>query len=71
MTMDMITPEQESWSRVKGRLRAEVGDDIYSSWFARMDLEGLDDDPIRVHAKTKLTRLFGLVNSASCYLFRE
>jgi hypothetical protein len=34
-------------------------------------LEGLDDDPIRVHAKTKLTRLFGLVNSASCYLFRE
>ena len=42
-TMEMITPEQESWSRVKGRLRVEVGDDIYSSWFARMDLEGLDE----------------------------
>ena len=34
----MTSMEQERWSRVKGRLRAEVGDDVYSSWFARMDL---------------------------------
>jgi hypothetical protein len=34
-------------------------------------LEGLDDYPIRAHAKTTLTRLVGWVNSASYYLFRE
>jgi chromosomal replication initiator protein len=56
MTMDMITPEQESWSRVKGRLRAEVGDDIYSSWFARMDLEGLDDATVRLSVPTRFLK---------------
>jgi hypothetical protein len=34
-------------------------------------LEGLDDYPIRAHAKTTLTRLVGWVNSASYDLFRE
>jgi chromosomal replication initiator protein len=56
MTMDMITPEQESWSRVKGRLRVEVGDDIYSSWFARMDLEGLDDSTVRLSVPTRFLK---------------
>jgi chromosomal replication initiator protein len=56
MTMDMTTPEQESWSRVKGRLRAEVGDDIYSSWFARMDLEGLDDSTVRLSVPTRFLK---------------
>jgi chromosomal replication initiator protein len=56
MTMDITTPEQESWSRVKGRLRAEVGDDIYSSWFARMDLEGLDDATVRLSVPTRFLK---------------
>ena len=34
----MSNVNQEGWSKVKERLRAEVGDDVYSSWFARMDL---------------------------------
>ena len=42
-TTNMTHPDQERWLRVKGRLRAEVGEDIFSSWFARMELEGLDD----------------------------
>jgi chromosomal replication initiator protein len=54
--MNMTTPEQESWSRVKGRLRAEVGDDIYSSWFARMDLEGLDDSTVRLSVPTRFLK---------------
>jgi len=54
--MDMITPEQESWSRVKGRLRAEVGDDIYSSWFARMDLEGVDESTVRLSVPTRFLK---------------
>ena len=32
-------PGPEQWSRVKKRLRAELGEDVFSSWFARVDLE--------------------------------
>ena len=39
----MTGPDQERWKRVKERLRAEVGEDIYQSWFARMDLERIDE----------------------------
>ena len=35
----MNNMEQDRWSRVKGRLRTSVGEDVYTSWFARMDLE--------------------------------
>ena len=54
--MDMTNPEQESWTRVKGRLRAEVGDDIYSSWFARMDLEGLEENTVRLSVPTRFLK---------------
>src|SRR4051812_49351495 len=54
--MNMNPAEQESWSRVKGRLRAEVGDDIYSSWFARMDLESLDDATVRLSVPTRFLK---------------
>ena len=37
----MTNMEQDRWSRVKGRLRSSVGEDVYSSWFARMDLESV------------------------------
>ena len=45
---NMSTTEQERWTRVKGRLRTEVGEDVYSSWFARMDLEGLETGTVRM-----------------------
>jgi tyrosyl-tRNA synthetase len=45
----MSNGEQESWSRVKERLRADVGDDVYSSWFARMDLEAIEEGAVRVN----------------------
>ena len=34
----MNLPEQERWLRVKARMRAEVGEEIFKSWFAAMDL---------------------------------
>src|SRR5262249_47179182 len=40
--------DQERWLRVKERLRAEVGEDIFTSWFARMDLEGIGADTVRL-----------------------
>src|SRR5688572_13125796 len=39
----MTSPDQERWLRVKERLRAEVGEEIFLSWFARMDLERVSE----------------------------
>jgi chromosomal replication initiator protein len=44
--------EQDRWSRVKGRLRSSVGDDVYSSWFARMDLESVQHESARLSVPT-------------------
>lgn len=52
----MEITDQERWARVKGRLRAEVGDDVYSSWFARMDLEGVDKDTVRLSVPTRFLK---------------
>lgn len=38
----MTSPDQERWLRVKEKLRAEVGEDIFQSWFARMDLDRIE-----------------------------
>jgi chromosomal replication initiator protein len=53
---DMTSMDQERWSRVKGRLRAEVGDDIFSSWFARMDLEAIENDTARLSVPTRFLK---------------
>ena len=52
----MTNADQESWSRVRGRLRAEVGDDVYSSWFARMDLEAIEEGTVRMSVPTRFLK---------------
>ena len=52
----MTSLEQERWSRVKGRLKAEVGEDIFSSWFARMDLEAVEKDTARLSVPTRFLK---------------
>ena len=52
----MSNVDQEGWVRVKGRLRAEVGDDVYSSWFARMDLEAIEDGTVRLSVPTRFLK---------------
>ena len=52
----MSNTDLESWSKVQQRLRAEVGDDIYSSWFARMDLEGIDEGAVRLSVPTRFLK---------------
>ena len=52
----MSNADQESWSRVKERLRAEVGDDVYSSWFARMDLEAIEEGGVRLSVPTRFLK---------------
>jgi chromosomal replication initiator protein len=52
----MSNTDLEHWSRVKQRLRAEVGDDIFSSWFARMDLDSIDEEVVRLSVPTRFLK---------------
>ena len=52
----MASTDQDRWSRVRDRLRAEVGDDVYSSWFARMDLEAMEADTVRLSVPTRFLK---------------
>jgi chromosomal replication initiator protein len=56
MTPAISSQDQERWTRVKERLRAEVGEDIFSSWFARMELEGAIGDTVRFSVPTKFLK---------------
>lgn len=33
----------DTWARVKRRLRAELGEDVYASWFGRLELDTIDE----------------------------
>jgi chromosomal replication initiator protein len=51
-----MSTDQQLWTRVKDRLRAEVGDDIYASWFARMELEGSEGETVRLSVPTRFLK---------------
>jgi chromosomal replication initiator protein len=55
-TMLTNSLEKERWGRVKVRLRAEVGDDVYSSWFARMDLDAIEGEGVRLSVPTRFLK---------------
>ena len=52
----MSNTEQDRWSRVKGRLRSSVGEDVYTSWFARMDLEGVEQESVHLSVPTRFLK---------------
>jgi chromosomal replication initiator protein len=52
----MSNMEQDHWTRVKGRLRSSVGEDVFSSWFARMDLEAVQDDSVHLSVPTRFLK---------------
>ena len=52
----MTNADQDTWSRVRGRLRAELGEDVYSSWFARMELEAIEDRTVRMSVPTRFLK---------------
>src|ERR1043165_1798535 len=52
----MTTPDQERWQRVKERLRAEVGEDVFQSWFKSMELDGLDGVTARLSVPTRFLK---------------
>jgi chromosomal replication initiator protein len=52
----MAATEQDHWKRVRDRLRAEVGDNVYTSWFARMDLEGIEGETVKLSVPTRFLK---------------
>ncbi len=57
--MQMMTLENEhvpSWARVTARLRVELGEDLYASWFGRMDLESVGDGRLTVTVPTRFLK---------------
>ncbi|WP_375598779.1 chromosomal replication initiator protein DnaA [Devosia sp. Naph2] len=45
--------QRELWTRVRARLKAAVGEDVFTSWFARLELEEIVDDLVHLSAPTR------------------
>ncbi len=52
----MTSPDTERWFKVKEKLRAEVGEDIFQSWFARMDLERIEGSAAHLSVPTRFLK---------------
>ena len=44
------------WDRVRRRLRTEIGEDIYTSWFTRVELEDCGPEEVRLSVPTRFLR---------------
>ena len=54
--MTVLTDVKTRWDRVAQRLRAELGEDLYSSWFARMELEDFESGRLVVSVPTRFLK---------------
>jgi chromosomal replication initiator protein len=48
--------DHNRWQRIKDRLRVELGDDVFSSWFGRMEFEAVDQGAVRLSVPTRFLR---------------
>jgi chromosomal replication initiator protein len=46
----------ETWARVKRRLRAELGEDVFASWFGRLELDAVLDGCARLTVPTRFLK---------------
>ncbi len=51
-----IVDLKNQWQRVSARLKAELGDDLFNSWFARMDAEELVGGQLTVSVPTRFLK---------------
>jgi chromosomal replication initiator protein len=49
-------PANEAWARIKNRLRGELGEDVYASWFRGVEIEQLDDAVVHLSVATRFLR---------------
>ncbi|MDZ4791095.1 MAG: chromosomal replication initiator protein DnaA [Hyphomicrobiales bacterium] len=50
------TTIENKWRRVQSRLRAELGEDVFTSWFGRVELDAYDGRIVQVSVPTKFLR---------------
>ena len=53
MSENSPATQRDLWTRVRARLKAAVGEDVFTSWFARLELEELVDDMVHLSAPTR------------------
>ena len=53
---DAAAENAQAWTRVKRRLRAELGEDIFASWFARLELEEVNAGTARLSVPTRFLK---------------
>jgi chromosomal replication initiator protein len=46
----------EAWTRVKARLRGELGEDVYASWFKGVEVEEVDGGVVHLTVATRFLR---------------
>jgi chromosomal replication initiator protein len=56
MTINAGSELKTCWGRIAQRLRVELGEDLYSSWFARMEPEEWSDGRLAVSVPTRFLR---------------
>ena len=49
-------PNSEQWLRVKQRLRTELGEDVFNSWFARVEFEEADATSVTHSVPTRFLK---------------
>src|SRR5260370_36123005 len=52
----MTSMDLDGWTRGKDPLRAEAADDVYASWFARMELDGNEGDTVKLSVPTRFLK---------------
>jgi chromosomal replication initiator protein len=55
MEAETITIENK-WRRIQTRLRAELGEDVFTSWFGRVELDNYDGRIVQISVPTKFLR---------------
>jgi len=50
------TSIEHKWRRIQSRLRAELGEDVFTSWFGRVELDSCDGRVVQVSVPTKFLR---------------
>ena len=51
-----ISTDPDRWQRIKKRLRFELGEDVFSSWFGRVECEPADRGVVRLSVPTRFLR---------------
>jgi len=52
----MTSTDRERWQRVKDQLRNQLGEDVFTSWFGRMELDAADNGTVRLSVPTRFLR---------------